>query len=130
MPPMTVAVAERRRFTRRAVPAQFGVSFLKPAVSVPADGVNLSGGGLCLRLRETLDVRAVVRLQLTTQPRASRGIECTGRVAWVSQRLDLRPTPPFLFDVGIEFVRPSPRLRRWLHGYLTQTGGRRARRPG
>jgi len=39
-------------------------------------------------------------------------VECTGRVAWVIQRLDLRTTPPFLYDVGVEFVDPPPMLRQ------------------
>ena len=41
-------------------------------------------------------------------------MECTARVAWVIQRLDLRDIPPFLYDVGIEFVDPPAVLRRLL----------------
>jgi hypothetical protein len=39
-------------------------------------------------------------------------VRCTGRVAWVIQRLDLRERPPFLYDVGVEFVDPPPMLRQ------------------
>jgi hypothetical protein len=46
-------------------------------------------------------------------------MECTGRVAWVIQRLDLRDIPPFLYDVGIEFVDPPPLLRQ----FIARNGG-------
>jgi hypothetical protein len=80
-------------------------------------------------MQDPLEVRSLVRLQLTParagagegRPgdrggglRLSRRVECTGRVAWVVQRLDLRSTPPFPFDVGIEFVDPPPALRQFL----------------
>ena len=97
------------------------------------NSVNLSEGGLCARLDELqdpLEVRSLVRLQLTparggaaehranernSPVRLARSVECTGRVAWVIQRLDLRSTPPFPFDVGIEFVDPPHVLRQFLN---------------
>ena len=78
---------------------------------VSIDGVNLSEGGLCLRLQEALEVKSLVRLQVR---KGRKPVRCTGRVAWVIQRLDLRTAPPFLFDVGIEFVDPPPLLRQLL----------------
>jgi hypothetical protein len=83
-----------------------------------------------MRLAERLEVRSLVNLQLTPNrtaaspsgPTARRAggapkpVRCEGRVAWVIQRLDLRDTPPFLFDVGIEFSRPPALLRQMLTG--------------
>ena len=107
-------VQERRRSVRSEFPPRFGINLLDPQRSVPADGVNVSERGVCLRLREMLEVRSLVRLQITPPTKAPRPITCTGRVAWVIQRLDLRTDPPFLYDVGIEFVDPPAMLRHLL----------------
>jgi hypothetical protein len=116
--PVKTAPSERRRFVRAAQPQGFGVSFLKPTTSAVIDSVNVSGGGLCLRLSEPLEIHSRVRLQLLLDRTAGRGerpaLQCNGRVAWVMQRLDLRNAPPFLFDVGIEFVSPPAAVRQWL----------------
>lgn len=120
---MKSVVQERRQFSRSALPTRVGVSLLQPGGPVSADSVNFSEGGLCLRLQEMLEIRSLVRLQLTPgrsgAGRFDRTVECTGRVAWVIQRLDLRPIPPFLFEVGIEFVDPPPTLRQ----LIAQRGG-------
>jgi hypothetical protein len=108
------AVQERRQFLRSDV-VPFHVDLLKPDRSLSASSVNFSEGGVCLRLREALEVRSLVDLQLIPHVELAglrRPMRCQGRVAWVIQRLDLRPTPPFLFDVGIEFVDPPPALRQ------------------
>lgn len=81
------------------------------AVRLEGNSLNLSEGGVCLRMQESLDVRAPVTLRLFAQSR-HRPLQCLGRVAWVVQRLDLRDMPPFLYDVGVEFVRPPARLRQ------------------
>ncbi len=113
---MKTATQERRRFIRNEPPPHFGISLLQPQGSIDADTVNFSEGGLCLRLQEMLEIRSLVRLRLTPEGSGSRHegqpLQCTGRVAWVVQRLDLRNSPPFLFDVGIEFVDPPPILRQ------------------
>jgi len=113
---MPSVTQERRRFPRSAPGARLSVNLVHPyARSV--SHVNYSEGGLCLRLDEALEVRSLIRFQVAPVrsgegPRSSRSIECTGRVAWVIQRLDLRSMPPFLFDVGVEFVDPPPLMRR------------------
>lgn len=110
-----VLAQDRRRFSREAVPARVAVNLLQPK-SLQVSHVNCSEGGLCLRLEQTLEVKSLVRMQVAADDaKTSKGrqiIECTGRVAWVMQRMDLRTMPPFLFDVGIEFVNPPPLLRQ------------------
>ena len=107
---------ERRRVPLTAAAARLSINLVHPrAASV--SHVNYSEGGLCLRLDEALEVRSLIRFQVAAaksgeRPRSPRPVECNGRVAWVIQRLDLRSIPPFLFDVGIEFVDPPPFLRR------------------
>mgnify|MGYP001583795237 CR=1 FL=1 len=112
------ATQERRRSGRRTVAKRVGIQLLHQRRSIAANGINISEGGLCLRLEEELQVRSLVRLQFTperlrTLP-AGLHLVCTGRVAWVIQRLDLRPIPPFLFDVGIEFVDPPAAVRQFI----------------
>ena len=115
-------IQERRKYLRNDGSLRLAINFLEPRRAVPADSVNFSEGGLCLRVQETLEVRSLVRLRLAP-PKAKassrvarwqRPVQCTGRVTWVVQRLDLRDGPPFLFDVGIEFVDPPPVLRQFL----------------
>lgn len=111
----TTAIQERRKFPRSETQARFHIDLLRPQGLIPADSVNYGEGGLCVRLEEMLEVRSLVRLQLTAERsgvlRGPRALECTGRVAWVIQRLDLRNVPPFVYDVGIEFVDPPTGLR-------------------
>ena len=118
-------VQDRRRFTRGDPSGRFEVNFLRPSGLISAESVNISEGGLCVRLEQMLEVRSLVQLQLTPSsararlpaPRqragqAGRPVRCTGRVTWVMQRLDLRTSPPFLFDAGIELINPPPLLRQ------------------
>lgn len=114
----STTVQERRKFTRGLPPSRLAIQLVRPEGILAADYVNGSEGGLCLRLQETLEVRSLVRLEVLPG-HASRRLACQGRVAWVMQRLDLRGIPPFLFDVGIEFINPPPALRHW----LTRHGG-------
>ena len=114
---MRSAVQERRHFSRTEPLGHVAVNLLHPHTSTAPYSVNVSEGGLCLRLQDMLEVRSLVRLQLTQERSGvdrERSVECRGRVAWIIQRLDLRDSPPFLFDVGIEFVEPSRMVRRLL----------------
>ncbi len=125
---MRTLAQERRRFSRLEAPLRFAVNVVHPRASKVPQSVNVSSGGVCLRLEETpLEVRSLVRMQLSSEAtqalRRSRMVECTGRVAWVVQRLDLRESPPFLFDVGIEFVEPPATLRR-LFSFEAASNGR------
>lgn len=111
---------ERRKFTRSEAEPRLEVDLLQLRRAIPANSLNLSQGGLCLRLEEMVEIHSLVRLRVLPEASASlrnsRPVECTGRVAWVIQRLDLRNAPPFLFDVGIEFVNPPAKVRHLLAG--------------
>jgi hypothetical protein len=117
-------VEERRRVSRTGVQTRVQVDLLHPKARLEASSVNLSEQGLCFRLQESLEIRSAIKLRLFTK-RSIRPLECSGRVAWVVQRLDLRPTPPFVYDIGIEFVDPSPRLRL----FASSKTGRILRKP-
>lgn len=115
-------ISDRRKFIRHDGAPPIAINLVHSNRPVLADSVNFSEGGLCLRVQETLEVRSLVRFQLTPtrSTRWQRPLRCTGRVTWVVQRLDLRDDPPFLFDVGIEFVDPPPLLRQ----FFAQQGSR------
>ena len=103
---------DRRRIARIEFQGRVELDAAHLPTRLEASSLNLSEGGICVRLRESLEIRLPVTLRLFAQPR-SRPVECSGRVAWVVQRLDLRDAPPFLYDVGVEFVKPSTRLRQF-----------------
>ena len=83
------------------------------AVPVVVDSVNLSEAGMCVRLREMLEISSALTLRLFAEANKPP-VTCAGRVAWVVQRLDLRSRPPFLYDVGVEFINPPNRVRQLL----------------
>ena len=92
---------------------------------ISGEGRDLSEGGLCVRLPERFDLHTVVRVRLVAERLraalqatvASIGrapVECVGRVAWTTARMDLAPEPPYPYDIGIEFVKLPPLIRRQL----------------
>ena len=107
----TLEQADRRRIPRSNF--QRRVELQAPQLSgrVQANSMNLSEAGLCVRLQAALDIHAAVTLRLFAEPHV-RPLQCDGKVTWVVQRLDLRDAPPFLYDVGVEFVNPPSRLRQ------------------
>ena len=133
---MTVTSAQvqqdRRKFPRNDVRPRFEINLVQPPRTIAAGSVNFSEGGLCLRLREILEVRSLIRLQVTPEggvgERTHRPVQCTGRVRWVIQRLDLSDAPPFLYDVGIEFIDPPQFLRQFLGHHRVAAGVEQAAR--
>lgn len=86
-----------------------------PQARLETNSLNVSEGGICLRLERTLDLHSRVLLRLFAQPRKPP-LECAAQVAWVVQRLDLRDAPPFVYDIGLEFIDPSSRIRQVVLG--------------
>ena len=64
-----------------------------------------------MRLQAALELHSRFTLRLFEEAQ-KRPLQCNGRVMWVVQRLDLRDEPPFLYDVGVEFLNPPARLRQ------------------
>ena len=81
------------------------------APRLEANSLNLSEHGVCLRLQETLEIRSRIRMRLFPE-QAKKPLECAGQVAWVVQRMDLRDTPPFVYDIGVQFIDPPAGLRQ------------------
>ena len=108
---MKTLLPERRKSARTDTAARARINLLHPDGTKRIEPVNISEGGLCVRLQDALEVRSLVRLEWMAELEAERAVQVTGRVAWVIQRLDLRTRPPFLYDVGIEFVDAPALLR-------------------
>ncbi len=106
-------VSERRKVPRADLQGRVEINVLASATRLQASSVNLSEVGICLRLQETLEINARVRLRLFADA-SKRPLEFGGRIAWVVQRLDLRDAPPFVYDIGVEFVDPPARLREFV----------------
>ena len=120
------SIDDRRRSIRLGYQGRVELNVRGAPSQLVADSINFSEGGMCVRLGESIDVRASVILRLF-EPARSRPLECAGRVAWIVQRLDLREQPPFVYDVGVEFTNPSGRLRQFASrmGVTLKAGGRR-----
>ena len=101
---------ERRKRPRGVFPGRVQLS-LFPSGLLDASPLNLSEGGICLRLKQALEVSARVQVRLFAKA-GKQPHTCAGRVAWVVERLDLRTTPLSVYDVGVEFVKPVSRLRQ------------------
>jgi hypothetical protein len=106
-------LVEHRKAPRVDFQGRVEIQQRAPKSRLAASSVNLSGGGICVRLEEMLELHARVILRMFAE-RAQKPLECAGQVTWVIQRLDLRTTPPFLYDVGFRFLNPSGRLRQWV----------------
>ncbi len=112
---------ERRIDSRLNFPADWNIHVIKPTAIQSIDGVNVSNRGACLRVGHSLEINSLMDLQfkhmVSAQAENVNEIEkCSARVAWVVQRLDLRATPPFLFDVGIEWLSPPKLLIQSIFG--------------
>lgn len=134
MPATSVSVQqERRKFPRSDARPRFEINLLQPRHPIAAGSVNFSEGGFCLRIRQMLEVRSLVRLQVMTEgasgERAYRPVQCNGRVRWVIQRLDLSNAPPFLYDIGIQFINPPQVLRQLMVQHGDVAAGERSARP-
>ena len=111
---------ERRQSLR--VPYQ-GVVEIEPqggGSPVTGEGRDLGEGGVSVRVNERLDLHTVVRMRLTpprltdrrAPARRASALQCVGRVAWTTARMDLRAEPPYPYDMGIEFLQVPPFIKR------------------
>ena len=117
----TIMEAERRQSLRLPYEGAVEIETSASGGWISGHWRDLSQGGLSVRLNERFDLHTVVRMRLlpSADPdapvRRSRApMECVGRVAWTTARMDLAAQPPYPYDVGIEFVKVPALIRRQL----------------
>ena len=109
---------------RRDFPVPVPVELVPPEGGARAEYVvNLSGGGLCLHVREPLPEGEAVRLRLELPPAGPR-IEAQGVVVWTSRHTATDASPRF-WEVGIRFEALDPALRARIEGWASQPVDRR-----
>jgi hypothetical protein len=98
----------RLRYHRQslAVPAKLSCGYKEV---VEADVINLSQGGVGVRVGERLPVASPVRLSFAI-PGARRAVKCMGKVAWTDDH----------GNAGIRFVQISQQVKRDLQIWLEQ----------
>lgn len=114
-------INDNRRDERQKFPSDWHIKVLGSASLKSIDGVNISCRGACLRTGTPMEINTQLQLRMehrqsTLKVGKAAAESCLARVAWVQQRLDLRDTPPFVFDIGIEWVNEPARLIRSLFG--------------
>lgn len=110
-----VTFQERRRKLRTPWYQRVELHVREAKIPVTSNSLDVSEGGMRLRLAGSVDVNSPLRLRLFSGA-DDKPLECRGRVAWVVQRLDVRQAPPFIYDVGIEWVDPPAALQRLAAG--------------
>ena len=94
---------ERRKHPR----VKFGrVEICRASKATPAficDAENMSVGGLCVRLKEQLNLFTGVRLKLFLDGSA-KPIECKGKINWTMALTSENPQPPYTYETGIQFI--------------------------
>src|SRR3989338_10112202 len=108
-------IEERRKLRRVDFQGRVEIDPVEPraqtqAPSLPTSSVNLSEGGMCVRVSHELVVRSRVVLRVFANPR-KRPVECDGRVAWGGGRPGFPPPPPPPLHLGGGFISPPPNLR-------------------
>ena len=106
-----VSFQERRRKLRTPWYQRVELRLRESNAMVNASSLDVGEGGMRLRLSGDVSVNSRLTLRLFSGA-ADKPLECSGRVAWVVQRLDLRQLPPYIYDIGIEWVNPPEALRR------------------
>ena len=109
----TLVASERRQSRRLTYQGSVEIEAPSRREWISGEGRDLSEGGLSVRLSERFDLHTLVRFRLSTAG-VRTPVECLGRVAWTTARLDLRTEPPYPYDMGIEFVKVPAFIRRRL----------------
>jgi hypothetical protein len=109
---------------RRDFPVPVPVT-LRPARGTARSeyAVNLSGGGVCLHLREPLAEGEAVEVRLTVPPDGLR-IEARGVVVWTSRHTAADAGARF-WEVGVRFEAMDPGLRADVEGWARRSVDRR-----
>jgi uncharacterized protein (TIGR02266 family) len=107
---------------RRDFPLPLRVDLRRPDGTTTVEyAVNISPGGLCLHLEDTLTEGDRVEVEFTLPP-AGPTVRAEGRVAWVSCP---EAEEGRLSEIGVQFGNLEDRVRRELAEYASQPANRR-----
>lgn len=93
---------DKRRFPRANFQCLITIRRKGSPISISTQTENIGAGGICVILKEGLDIFTQVDLALTL-PDGLQPVKCTGTIVWVIKRAELKKDRPYLYDTGIEF---------------------------
>jgi c-di-GMP-binding flagellar brake protein YcgR len=104
----------RRRFPRISFPCLIVFRSLdsKQAETVLSHTENVGVGGLCLILKQSLEMFSEIDIEIDLMD-LNENIKCRGKVVWCVRRKKESPEKPLYFDTGIEYVnlKPADKIR-------------------
>ena len=94
----------RRKFPRVKFPCLVKiVHHDKPADVVLTHTENLSGGGICVVIKKSLELFSPVSIEIDLMD-SEDVIACKGRTTWAIRRKATESVKPSYYDTGFEFV--------------------------
>ena len=104
----------RRRFPRLNFPCLivFKTADAKGTETVLSHTENVGIGGLCLALKQDLEMFSVLELELDLMD-LKENIKCQGKVVWCVRRKKESNEKPLYYDTGVEYVnlKPADKIR-------------------
>jgi c-di-GMP-binding flagellar brake protein YcgR len=111
-----MTILEKRKFPRLplTVKVKYEVLKVSPLRAEENQSKNVSAGGICLVLREKINIGALLRLKLSLQDEVNF-IIVTGKVVWAEE---FSVNDYKAYDCGIEFVDVAPQDQKNISHYL------------
>ena len=111
-----MTILEKRKFPRLplTVKVKYEVLKVSPLREEENQSKNVSAGGICLVLREKINIGALLRLKLSLQGEVNF-IIVKGKVVWVEE---FSVNDYKAYDCGIEFVDVGPQNQEDISRYL------------
>lgn len=101
----------KRKFPRAIYKCLITVRVKETPVSIITCTENISEGGICVTIKERLELFTILNLVLTLND-GLPPVKCKGKVVWTIKRAELKKEKPQQYDTGIEFVDLLPEDRK------------------
>jgi c-di-GMP-binding flagellar brake protein YcgR len=94
----------RRKFPRVKFPCLVKIVHQdKPAEAILTHTENVSGGGICVVIKKSLELFSPVTIEIDLMD-SEDVITCKGRTIWIIRRKATESVKPSYYDTGFEFV--------------------------
>ena len=110
---------ERRKYVRLETSVEVKYTVIGKPGTVNVFSKNISAGGLCLIVKEGLDVNTPLQLELRI-PDLKDPIRALGRIVWQKSFEDAEGQPQVGFNTGIEFTGISDFDRFNINRYVIE----------